>query len=289
MMIGLVVVSFLTMTFDVQTSGQGLTGTIRSGAQRLFSPLQALATTVVDPVVDFVDSVSNLAGLRNENETLRREIELLQDQLARTEVDRSELEALQALLALQLVDETLVSTPARVIAGGDAFDLAFKIDKGTEQGVLVGNPVVDDQSRLIGTVIESFATTAVVAPVTDPQVDVPIVTASGMRGLLEGAGQSLRLTIFDAELPVLQDELVLTAGSGRYPPDLPIARVAESTLPEVGTRVIRASANLLGDLDRLKFVIVIQWPVAEEPVPVTTTTTTTPEEEEAQTDSGDGG
>lgn len=271
MMIGLVIVSFLAMTFDIQTSGEGLPGTLRSGAQRLFAPLQTVAATVVDPVVDFVDGVANLAGLREENAALRETIAELQDDLARVQVDANELASLQALLSLQLPDATLATTYARVVAGGDTFDLAFTIDKGVDHGVLIGNPVVDSMGHLVGTVVDSFAQTALVAPLTDPQVAVPFVTAGGLRGFTQGLGQGLRLTILEAEQPVLADELLLTAGSDRYPPNLPVGTVSASVLPETGTRVIRVEASPLVELDRLRFVVVVQWPVAEKPEPVVTT------------------
>ncbi len=274
MMIGLVVVAFLAMTFDIQTSGEGLPGTLRSGAQRLFAPLQTAAAFVVDPVVDFVDGVANIAGLREENAALRETIAGLQDEVARTQVDANELESLQTLLSLELPDASLVPTYARVLAGGDTFDASFTIDKGVDDGVLVGNPVLDGRGNLVGTVIDSFAKTALVTPIVAPQVAVPVVTAGGMRGLADGIGEGLHLTIFDAEQPVLEGELLLTAGSDRYPPDLPVATLPASVLPEAGTRVIRVAAQPVADLDRLRFVVVVQWPVAEEPV---TTTTTVPE------------
>ncbi|HEY5578102.1 MAG TPA: rod shape-determining protein MreC [Acidimicrobiia bacterium] len=289
MMIGLVIVSFLAMTFDIQTSGQGLPGTLRSGARRLFTPLQAVAAGVVDPVVDFVDGAANLAGLRDENAVLRQTIVELQGQLSRAQVDAAELASLQALLALSLPDESLVTTFARVIAGGDTFDLSFTIDKGTNQGVLVGNPVLDQNGQVVGTVTESFATTAVVAPVVDPIVSIPVRTASGMTGMSQGMGEGIRLTFLDAQQPVLADELVLTAGSDRYPPDLPVAAITTSVLPEAGTRVIRVEAVPLSELDRLRFVVVVQWPVAEEVSPTQTTTeTTVPPDTTAPADSEQG-
>lgn len=264
MMIALVIVSFLTMTFDIQTSGEGLTGTLRNGAQRLFSPVQSLAAAVVDPVVELVDAVSDLAGLRQENTSLRQELAGIRQQLELVPDLEAELFALQTLLDLRLPDESLNTTPARVISGGDSFDFAITIDKGTDHGVLVGNPVVDDQGNVVGAVTEAFAQSSTVLPILAPSITVSVVTTNGMRGFIQGAGSELRLEIFDAEGPVLQGEILLTAGSERYPPQLPVAKVTDSIRPEAGTRVIRAGAVQLASLERVRFVIVIQWPLAEE-------------------------
>ena len=78
MLVVLVVLSFLLMTFDIRSSGGGVAGTLREGTQAVFAPVQEFATTLISPVVDFVDGLANLAGLRDENESLRRRISELE-------------------------------------------------------------------------------------------------------------------------------------------------------------------------------------------------------------------
>ena len=65
--IGLVVISFLMMTFDIRSSSQGIGGTLRTGVQAMVAPLQNAMNAVIDPVGDFADGLANLAGLRLEN------------------------------------------------------------------------------------------------------------------------------------------------------------------------------------------------------------------------------
>ena len=45
----LVLISFLLMTFDIRSSGEGFTQTFRSGAQTIFNPFQQVAQAVIDP------------------------------------------------------------------------------------------------------------------------------------------------------------------------------------------------------------------------------------------------
>ena len=92
-LVTLLVVGILLMTFDVRLEGGGVVGVLRTGTQTLVSPLQKGAAVVVNPVADMVDSLSNMAGLREENAALRSEnaellasIILVQDQLARLEL-----------------------------------------------------------------------------------------------------------------------------------------------------------------------------------------------------------
>ena len=77
----LIIVAFLLATFDVRASGSGVGTTMREGAQTLFSPLQDAASAVTRPVVGFIDALSDLASLREENEALRLENEQLKTQI----------------------------------------------------------------------------------------------------------------------------------------------------------------------------------------------------------------
>ena len=69
--------------------------------------------------------------------------------------------------------------------------------------------------------------------------------------------------------PVFADYLLVTSGSTKFPPGLPVAKVAESDSPEAAK--IRTEAIPLADFSRLKLVVVLQWRFAaeqeEEPPP----------------------
>ncbi|MGD2061889.1 MAG: hypothetical protein PVF87_13540, partial [Acidimicrobiia bacterium] len=73
-LITLLVIGVLLMTFDVRSEGGGVTGVLRSGTQTIVSPLQKAAAFVVNPVLDMVDSLSNVATLRETNLDLQRQL-----------------------------------------------------------------------------------------------------------------------------------------------------------------------------------------------------------------------
>ena len=83
--ITLLVVGVLLMTFDVRLDGGGVVGVLRSGTQAIVSPVQRLASYVVSPVSNALDSLSNVASLREQNAELSAEL----------------AEALAALVAVQ--------------------------------------------------------------------------------------------------------------------------------------------------------------------------------------------
>ncbi len=166
MLVVLVVLSFLLMTFDIRSSGGGVAGTLREGAQSVFAPVQDLATSIVTPVADFIDGLANLAGLRDENETLRARIAELEAQVDEVGTIKAELETAQRILDLTLADESIPTLAARIIARGDNFDSSFTIDKGTDHGLVVGNPVVDENGALVGEISVATSTSATWVPNT---------------------------------------------------------------------------------------------------------------------------
>jgi rod shape-determining protein MreC len=269
MLVVLVLISFLLMTFDIRTSGGGAAGTLREGAQAVFSPVQKLATSVVSPVVDFIDGLANLAGLRDENEGLRRRIAELEARIAEVGTLEAELETARRILDLELPDETIPTKSARVIARGDNFDSSFTIDKGTNDGLVVGNPVVDENGSLIGEISVVTTSAATVVPIIRPTGAVTVESQTGETGVV--LGQGLATLIFEvnpATEPVFADFLLVTAGSTKFPPGIKVAKVAESAGPEAAK--IRTEAIPLADFNRLRIVAVLQWTFSaqeDEPEP----------------------
>jgi rod shape-determining protein MreC len=258
MLVVLVVLSFLLMTFDIRASGGGVAGTLREGTQTVFAPVQALATSVISPVVDFVDGLANLAGLRDENEALRQRIGELEARIDEVGTLEAEAETLRRITGLTLPDESIPTKPARVIARGDNFDSSFTIDKGTEDGLVVGNPVVDERGSLVGEISVVTRDASTIVPIIRPTGAVTVESQTGETGVL--LGQGLAKLVFEvnpAAEPVFADFLLVTAGSTKFPPGLPVAKVAESAGPEAAK--IRTEAIPLADFNRLKLVVVMQW------------------------------
>jgi rod shape-determining protein MreC len=268
MLVVLVVLSFLLMTFDIRSSGGGVAGTLREGTQAVFAPVQEFATTLISPVVDFVDGLANLAGLRDENESLRRRITELEARIDEVGTLEAEVETLRAVADLTLPDESIPTKPARVIARGGNFDSGFTIDKGTSDGLVVGNPVVDENGALVGEVSLVTFFSATVVPIIRPTGAVTVESQTGEKGIVLGRGSGILIfEVNPATEPVFADYLLLTAGSTKFPPGLPVAKVAESATPEAGK--IRTEAIPVADFNRLKLVVVLQWTFSTEDQPVT--------------------
>jgi rod shape-determining protein MreC len=262
--IGLVVLSFLLMTFDIRSSQAGVAATLRNGAQTVAAPVQTGVNAIVDPIVDFGDGLANLAGLREENARLRSDLEESQLDAARVPNLENQIAQLRALLDLDLSND-LALISAEVTARGGALEQSFTIDQGASNGVLAGHPVIDDKGALVGVVSEVTDTTAIVIPIIAR--DAPGITVrldNGQRGSVRGQGTTLVLEVFEASEPVEEGQLLQTFGSDRFPKDLDVGIVVASALPT--GQVIRVEVAPIVDIDRLRFVAVVPWP-SEEPVP----------------------
>jgi len=280
-LVTLVVIGVLLMTFDVRLEGGGAVGVLRTGTQSLISPLQKGAAVVVNPVADMVDSVSNMAGLREENAALRNEnadllasIILVQDQLAR-------LELLEQLYDLETAGDELGRTVANVIGRPDPFDAALFINKGTSDGVAVGQPVVDTNGYVVGTVKNVTSGSATIVPITANRQALTVIVGDQIGTLLSQVNSNeMRLEVLDARDPVLAGDRVLTSAvSANYPAGLPVGLVIEDAAPSIDS--LRTTVEPFVDSDTLRLVVVLAWPpdpvtitVDDAVVPVESTTTT---------------
>jgi rod shape-determining protein MreC len=286
----LVILSFALMTLDIRSSGGGAVGTLRTGVQSVFAPVQKLATTIVDPVFDLVDGIANAAGLRDANAQLQQRIQELEAKVDELSSVEAELESLRNALGLVPADQNIATVAARVIARGDSFDASFQIDRGSSQGVLAGMPVVDDTGALVGTVIDVTSDSATVVPIISPSADgVRVKTPAQQIGVVLGRGANeLDLELLDTTEPVAVGDLLKTSGSERYPGGIKVAKVAEDVRPEAN-RIV-ATATPLADFPRLDIVLVLQWTFTGtvEETTTTTSTTTTSLPDSTSTTGGDG-
>ena len=234
LMIFLLVISFVVATFDVRSEGAGVGNTLRDGSQSLFSPLQQGVNAVVRPVVGFLDSFSEIGRLRDENEALRNEVRQLRQQVIDDVTLRHRLEELEKILDL-VVPGDLATVTARIVSSGSTdFDFVRWVDKGTEQGVLVGQAVVDEDG-LVGRVDFVTANSARVRLIIDPNSGVLVRNlATGEIGIVDGQGdRAPRLRIFNARFSVAEGQLVVTDGT-RFPANLRVGVIIDAADSEAG-------------------------------------------------------
>ncbi len=255
----LVAFGFIVATFDVRSSGDGVAEVLREGTQSIFTPVQEAVDFVTRPVVGFIDGVSNLAGLRDENDRLADRVRVLEAQVQETAALEEQVIQLEAILGVEVPDE-LATVTARITASGpSAFDNVRYIDKGSKDGIVAGQAVVDEDG-LVGRVDLVSARAARIRLITDPVVSVGVrVLSTNETGIITGRGDGpLRLEMFRAKEAVNEDDRVVTDGS-RFPPGIAVGTIRTAAVAEVGF-VLRTDVDPAARLSQIDFVkIIVGW------------------------------
>jgi rod shape-determining protein MreC len=256
----LVLLSITLLTLDGR--GFGPFGALRSGVASVLSPVGNAVAAVFRPVGDAWANLTDGDGLRQENERLQARVEELESSTADAESARRELSQLAADLDLEVV-ALVDSVVGRVVSGGVSnFDDTIAIDRGSDDGVKVGMPVVGG-GGLVGRVIEVSASRSTIQLVTDPSSRVGVRVAGGPGlGVLQGQGSENRAlaTSFDRSISLAEGDLLVTGGAERsvFPPDIAVGRVLSVDEDPVGLQK-EAEVELAAPFSDLRYVTVLLW------------------------------
>jgi rod shape-determining protein MreC len=166
----LALTSALLITLDLQ--GNSAVGSARRGFGAVFSPLEDAARVVTRPVENAWRGVRDYPDVAEENRRLK-------EQIAQQEADhllwQAELQdAREAMEAANLDTSYGTPIPARVIGGSPSnFDQTVEIDKGSTNGIEIGQMVVIGQT-LIGKITEVQSDRAIVMLITDARFSVAV-------------------------------------------------------------------------------------------------------------------
>jgi rod shape-determining protein MreC len=192
-------------------------------------PLQMLATLPAALGERISGHFVSQAQLREENVELRAKILDASQRAQLYEAARAESGQLRRLIgAAERLP--LKSRPAEILYNGrDPYSRKVIIDKGSQNGVRAGSPVLDE-SGVIGQVTRAHALASEVTLLTDKDQAIPVqVLRNGLRAVAFGAGSSgmLELRFMAANAEIQNGDRLVTSGiDGTYPPGIPVATVA---------------------------------------------------------------
>lgn len=238
----------------------------RSGAE-----VQGALTGSHDPRLTPEQLQAKADQLTIENAELR----VHRSRIAQLETEVKELERLLGFIRRQ--ETSLI--PARLIARKtSAWYRRATIDKGRNQGVLDGSPVVvptgtEGRPSLVGRVGRADADEAEIVFITDEECKVAArIEGTTERGILEGTRVStsrrpeLRLRWLPRNASVQQGRKVLSwDNTNRFPPDILLGTVIDFRDGDASSEaVVEPAVNL----DELPFVLVMQLvPEDDHPPP----------------------
>jgi rod shape-determining protein MreC len=230
------------------------------------APVERLISSPIEGVKGFYRDYVDLIDVRSENARLAERV---------AQVESENLQFREALVAsghLERVaamrDEAEIPMLPAEIVGLDVtpFFRSILIDRGTEHGVMPGNPVIT-QDGVVGVVTAASAHAAKIMLLLDRQSTVDaLIQRSRARGLVHGAGRdALEFEFFVRESDVVVGDEVVTSGlGGVYPKGLSLGRVSEireSTGQLTQIAVVRPAVDL-GRLEQI-FVMLRRGPTME--------------------------
>lgn len=258
----LVLTSVTVITLDFRDGGGGAVETIRQGVRDVFAPVESAADAVFSPVGDFFGGLTRYSDVKAENSRLRRELDQARSENLRQAGAERDLQNLMDLQHLEFAGN-IPSVAARVISTAPSnFQMTVTIDKGSDQGIEKGMPVVAG-AGLVGRIQETSKSSAVVMLITDQESNVGIkLQASGDIGVARGGGASQQMPVdfVDVSTKVEVGAAVVTSGLQQsvFPPELPVGRVVRASAAP-GALQQDVTIEPVVDLRRLEFVRVLQW------------------------------
>jgi len=191
-------------------------------------PIQQLALAPFTMLSHTSEYLTSQATLRRENAELRARHLVDAQDLLTLEAQRAENQQLRQLLAAREKVAREAIFAEIVYAARDPFSRKVIVDKGTQQGVKPGQPVIDADG-VLGQVTRVQPLLAEVTLVTDKDHAIPVqVLRNGLRGVAYGSGDGTTMTLrhMAANAEVEKGDVLVTSGiDGVYPSGLPVARV----------------------------------------------------------------
>lgn len=223
---------------------------VRAAASLPLAPFQYLVswpTKLIDTVRNAISSHNDLV---KENLNLKTEVLNLRSQLQRLLAIETENNYLKALMqsSHKVKEKKLIAELLAV--SSEPFVNQVVLDKGTRDGVYVGQPVLD-ANGLMGQLIQVGPSTSRVLLINDPHSGIAVQNVrNGMRGIAVGDSYSnkLRLMYVAKTADIKVNDIFITSGLGdHYPEGYPVGKVIsidKDPSHQFATVIIQPSARL---------------------------------------------
>jgi len=237
------------------------TSSIRALISTLISPLEYLAA-IPTILVDWADSsMASRSDLNLEIKELRDEQMFLKVQAQKMISLESENAHLRQLLGSLKREKGQRRIAEIMNVNSDPSQHLVTINKGSQNGVYTGQPVLD-ATGVLGQVVSTSLLTSKVLLITDNTHAIPVkILRNGVRLIAKGSGLANQLLLeqFPHTTDIQSGDILVTSGLGmRFPVGFPVA-VIDLVIRDPGKPFASAAARTSADLLRTGLVILL-WP-----------------------------
>ncbi|WXL26684.1 rod shape-determining protein MreC [Ectopseudomonas mendocina] len=226
----LLVFTVLSVALMVADARFDVVKPLREQLGLIVEPAYVLGRLPVTLWEDATAELSTRSELVAENERLKAEQLAMQRRLQKLAALTEQNVRLRELLnSAALVDEEVLATEL-IGVDPNPFSHRILIDKGSKDGVVLGQPVLDARG-LMGQVVEVLPYTSRVLLLTDSTHSIPVqVNRNGLRAIASGTGNPERLELRHVAdtADIKEGDLLVSSGLGqRFPAGYPVAVVSE--------------------------------------------------------------
>lgn len=233
----------------------------RGYLQSLVSPLQYMANTPKQLMTWAAENLITRKQLMEENQAFKISELEYQQQLMELEILKKENDRLRLLLASPLRSEVKKMVAEILSVDSDPYTHQVVINRGTNDGVYEGQPVLDEQG-IVGQILTVGTTTSRVILITDVTHAVPVrVSRNGTRLIATGAGRIDRLahTHVSHAADIQSGDLLVTSGlGGKYPEGYPVSNVVLVRKDE-SRPFAQILSQPVAQIDKLRYLLLL-WP-----------------------------
>lgn len=226
-------------------------------------------------VTGFFDDIIRFYELRDENDRLKQDLDMLALYKAELEEAYRQIAALKELSSVKLASNEFDLLPATVMVRSyDVFNSALTINVGSNDGVEV-DMAVSSSKGLIGKISEVYANSSVVRLLTTERPNhkvavriqtSPSTTAEAILERYDRNQEAFVVTLLDTGSTILPEMTVITSGlGGVYPAGLLVGKVSEvqELTNAIGLRIlVKPSASFY----QFDYVFVVKRAVVAQEV-----------------------
>ena len=244
------------MTLDSYTS---IFESTKSNISKAIIPLQLVANFPYR-ITEWVGmNTTSRTKLEQKNVSLEKERLILLGQLQRSaELAAENLRLRQLLNATELLMQSVLVTEV-IGVSPNPVSHTVTVDRGINDGVYVGQPVLDAEG-LMGQVVEVYENYSRVLLITDINHALPVqVSRNGLRSIVEGTSDfnlmSLRFVSPTVDIEE-GDKLVSSGLGGRFPMGYPVGTVT-SISQNPGEKFLQINVTPSAKLDRSRHLLLV--------------------------------
>lgn len=244
---------------------------IRTYMDTAVSPFYFLANGPRQMLDNVSQTLATRAQLALENRALRQELLLKNSEQLLLGQYKQENARLRELLGSPLRQDEQKMVTQVISTSTDPYSDQVVIDKGLDNGVYVGQPVISDKG-VVGQVIATSKLTSRVLLICDASHALPIqVLRNDIRVIVAGNGctEDLQLEHLPGNTDIRVGDVLVTSGlGGRFPEGYPVA-VVSSVKVDTQRAYTVIQARPTAGLQRLRYLLLL-WgadPHGEVPLP----------------------